>query len=296
MIKKMTFRKISITTLLLLLAFLLYHYPENISEEMNNEEQGIYYYRLNSDNMLEMTTINCNTNSLSMKIERIIDTFLNDEDKMLPEGVKLLSYAINDNLLKIDFSKEFLNMTSDMEEKIIETLVYSFTSLEEIDKIMIFVEGERLEELPNSHKKLDLYLDKSWGINKVYDIDSFHDVNMNTLYYLNENHNYVPVSYFYNDSGNHIKIIIEQLKSYPFLAKGLSGTIDYELELMNYDLIEDTILLYFNDVLLNSVKDGKLEEELKYSVGWSIIDSLDVKRVEFYVNNEKIDEIEAVGT
>jgi len=294
MIKKMTFRKIGITTLLLLLAFLLYHYPENIKENEETQEQNIYYYRLNQDNMLEMTIITCSSASLKDKIEKIIDTFLSDEEGILPEEVKLRGYTISDNLLKLDFSKEFINMTKEMEEKIIETLIYSLTSLDEIDKIMIFVEGERLEELPNSYKKLDLYLDRNYGINKVYDIDSFHDISMNTLYYLNSSNYYVPVSYFYNDDSNHVKIIIEQLKSYPFLASGLSGTIDYELELMNYDLIEDTILLYFNDVLLESVKDGKLDEELKYSIGWSIKDSLNVKKVEFYVNNEKIDEFNGV--
>lgn len=59
---------------------------------------------------------------------------------VLPENTKLLSYSLDGDLLKVNFSKELLNVSIDMEEDMIESLVYSLTLLENVDKVMIFVE------------------------------------------------------------------------------------------------------------------------------------------------------------
>ena len=55
---------------------------------------------------------------------------------------------------------------SDTEEQMIEALIYSLTEIKDINKIMIFVEGETLLTLPNSKKTLPSILDRNYGINK----------------------------------------------------------------------------------------------------------------------------------
>ena len=94
---------------------------------------------------------------------------------VIPKDTRLLDYDLIGGLLKINFSKELLNVTGDNEERMIQSIIYSLTSLEDVEKIMIFVEGNKLDKLPNSLKKLDLYLDRSYGINKVIDIDTFSE-------------------------------------------------------------------------------------------------------------------------
>ena len=174
----------------------------------------------------------------------------------------------------------------------IESIVYSLTSLPDIDNIMIFVENELLLELPNSHKKLDMYLNKSYGINKVIDICSIKNTQNVTVYYLskNENYYYIPVTYITNDNSNKIEIIINSLKSNKFNNSNLLSHLDYQVELMNYEEDEDYFVLNFNNVLLDSVYDGKLKEEIKYAVSYSIIDTFNVENVVFQVNSQKIDE------
>ena len=71
----------------------------------------------------------------------------------------------------------------------IEAIVYSLISIDGIDKVIIQVEGEVLTKLPNSNKNIPTILDKNFGINKVYDINTIKDTSQVTTYYLSKNNN-----------------------------------------------------------------------------------------------------------
>jgi hypothetical protein len=43
--------------------------------------------------------------------------------------------------------------------------------------------------------------------------------------------------------------------------------------------------------LLSSVYDGKLKEEVKYALSYSIFDTFNVENVVFMINSNKIDEL-----
>ncbi len=294
MIKVFTFRRISIATLLLLLAVILYSYPEEINENVIEENtcDNINIYLVNPDDYVVMTTIDTNKD-LDDKVNTIIKGLIYGNGKLdgvMNKDVKLLDYSIDDDLIKLNFNKKFLDISVNDEEKMIESLIYSFTSLENINKIMIFVEGEKLNELPNSHKRLDLYLDRSYGINKVIDITSIIDTKMITVYYPSDPNYYVPVSYVVNDGDDKINIIVKYAKTNKFNNSNLSSHLDYQVELMNYEATENEVFLNFNEVLLDSVYDGKLKEEVKYALSYSIFDTLGVENVVFSINSVKIDE------
>ena len=74
----------------------------------------------------------------------------------------------------------------------IESIIYSLTKLDGVEKIMIFVEGEKLDSLPNSKKALPIELTKSYGINKVYDVNNIFTMDvLNLYYYINIDDNYM---------------------------------------------------------------------------------------------------------
>ena len=302
MLKRFTFKKLGITTLLLLLALILYNYPEVINEEYIPEQcENINIYLIDKNDFVAMTEIETNNKNINEQIKEILNALIigNNEEKLLegfkaviPRGTKILSYQLNDGLLKINFSREFLNSDEKDEEKMIEAIVFSLTSINDVKKIMIFVENERLTELPKSKKKLDLYLDRKIGINKVVDITSLNNTEMITVYYLSnlDNKYYIPISYITNDEGDKIEIIINNLKTNRLYSSNLSSHLDYQVELMNYEATTDEVILDFNDILLASVYKGKLKEEIKYAISYSIYDTLGIENITFQVNNQKIDE------
>lgn len=303
MLKKFTFKRIGITTLLLLLALLLYNYPEAINEEYVPKKRNyINIYLIDENDFVSMTEMESEKKEDEERIATILDALIigNETDKLpsgfkaiIPENTKVLDFHLEDGLLKVNFSKEFLNVSLEDEEKMIEAIVFSLTTIHDVQKIMLFVEGERLLELPNSHKRLDLYLDRSYGINKVIDIQTFHDTSMVTVYYLNSINNsyyYIPISYISNDDADKIEIIISSLKTNRLHNSNLSSHLNYQVELMNYEATSEEVRLDFNEVLLDSVYEGKLQEEIKYAVSYSICDTLGIETVVFQVNNNKIDE------
>ncbi len=302
MLKRFTFKKLGITTLLLLLALILYNYPEVINEEYIPEQcENINIYLIDKNDFVAMTEIETNNKNINDQIKEILNALIigNNEEKLpegfkavIPRGTKILSYQLNDGLLKINFSREFLNSDEKDEEKMIEAIVFSLTSINDVKKIMIFVENERLTELPKSKKKLDLYLDRKIGINKVVDITSLNNTEMITVYYLSnlDNKYYIPISYITNDEGDKIEIIINNLKTNRLYSSNLSSHLDYQVELMNYEATTDEVILDFNDILLASVYKGKLKEEIKYAISYSIYDTLGIENITFQVNNQKIDE------
>ncbi len=295
MIKVFTFRKIAVATLLLLLAVILYNYPEEINVDVVKKEDScnkINVYLIDQNKYAVMSGVNSG-DGIDIQINTIFKSLLYGNDELygiLPKDTKLLSYSLDGDLLKLNFNNKLLNINEDDEELMIESLIFSFTSLEGVNKIMIFVDGERLMFLPSGKKKLDLYLDRSYGINKVVDISEIVGTKMVTVYYPSKKDNYIPISYVVNDNEDKINIIVKFLKINKFSNSNLSSHLDYQVELMNYEEIENEVFLNFNDVLLHSVYDGKLKEEVKYALSYSIIDTLDVENVVFSVNSNKIDE------
>lgn len=303
MLKKITFKKIAITSMLLLLAIILYNYPEEINEpikEYTNSKINIYL--IDENDFVAMTKIpSKEVEDVNDKIYNLLNALIIENNynilpkgfkAVIPKNTKILDYDLRDGILKVNFSKEFLETDEKNENKMIESLIFTMTTLKQINKIMIFVEGEHLNELPKSHKPLGLYLDRSYGINKKIDISSINDTSLVTVYYLNkkDDYYYIPVSYVTNDTGDKTEIIINNLKSNKLNDTNLLSHLSYQVELMNYEATEKEILLDFNSVLLDSVYQGKLKEEVKYAISYSIMDTLGVENVIFMVNSIKIDE------
>lgn len=299
MIKIFSVRKILIASLLLLVALILYSYPEELDDNVIEKKyDSINIYLIDSNNYVAMTSILSKENDFDYKLRTIIDGLTVGSSNVpkgfssvIPRDTKLIDYSLDGNLLKINFSKQLLDVSVDDEDRMIQSIVYSLTSLDNVDKVMIFVEGEILNKLPNSHKRLDTYLDRSYGINRVIDIDKLSGSSCVTVYYLGSNNSYVPISYITNDDTDKIEIIVNSLKSNRLNSSNLSSHLDYQVELMNYERVDDEFFLNFSDTLLSSVYEGKLKEEVKYALSYSILDTFNVENVVFLINSNKIDEL-----
>ena len=309
MLKKSALRRIMVSTLALIIVTVLYFFP---TDDNNNQiAQKVEYvsvdntpiYLMNPDNYVVRTSIATKEKEPLALVKEMIDALTIGNEKqdyipkhfssVIPENTKLLDVSLEDGLLKIDFSKEFLNTTKEMEEIMIEAIVYTLTEIDGIDKIMIFVEGTKLEVLPQSNIKLPNTLDRSYGINKVYDITSLKDLTKTTIYYIGEFNDliyYVPVTKIENDNGNNkIEIIIDELKSSPIYEANLMSYLASSVELESYEELENQVTLSFNHAIFDDFNEKNILEEVKYSISLSIQDTLHVDEVIFKVNDEIIE-------
>ncbi len=221
------------------------------------------------------------TLTIGSKLANYIPTLF---EPILPENTKILTIDLQDTTLKINFSKELLSIPKGLEEKMLECLVYSLTEIEGVKGIILFVEGNILEKLPNSDKSLPPLLTRDIGINKTYELSSIKNVSKTTIYYIaktNQTSYYVPVTVLENNDKDKIEIIIEHLKSLPSEKTNLMSYLNASTELSNYEILESQVLLSFSNLLYEGLAAENILEEVKYSIALSIEDSLNVESVVF---------------
>ena len=308
MIKRFSMKKISKYTILLLVVFLFYLFPtkekydldKEVSKEVNINYHDIYL--IDKNNYVAKTNIQVSSLKKDLLIDELIEAMKIDgkyQDKipngfcaLLPSDTKLLGKEINNDVVTLNFNSNVLDVKSENEEKVIESLIYSITSIEGIDKIIIKIDGENLKKLPKTGIILDTELTRDYGINKTYDIDSIKSINKVTIYYTNKNNNsdvyYVPVTKYVNNDEEKIKIIIDELASKFSFESNLMSYLNYNTKLLDYNLNENEIDLNFNEYLFDSNENKKVLEEVIYSISYSVMDNYNVDKVNFFVNSEKV--------
>ena len=310
MLKRKAIRKIIITTFSILTIFIICIIPGNTSKDnyLNPKISTIYVnnsntlgiYLLSNNNYLVKTNIIVNKKELEEKIKEIIDYLTVNKSSKIPNGLngiipknaKLNNIEINDNKVILDFNSELLKISKELEERLIESIVYSLIDLDGVERISIKIDGNILKELPFSKKKLPEVLDRNYGINKVYEINDLNNIEKVVLYYTNiidDNTYYVPVTKYLNDDREKIKIIIDNLASNYIYESSLMSLLSSNTELINYEIEDKIMTLNFNNSIFTN---NKLLEEVTYSISESVFENYDVDSVLFQVNGKNIEMFE----
>ena len=310
MLCKKALRKILITTFTLFTLFVIYIIPEKLSNRNYLDvDMDVEYvvslgtneiYLLGPNNYLVKTNVLLESETIEGKIKGIIDYLtIKKSDKLpvglsgiIPEATKLNQVTVTDHIATLDFSKELFQGMAELEERIVEGIAYSILNLEEINGVTLKVEGVLVQELPSSKKKIPEVIDKSFGINKVYDIDNRNGIQKVTLYYIdqidNENY-YVPVTRYMNDDREKINIIIDSLASDYIYESNLMSLLNQDTELIDYQIEDELMLLNFNHSIFSQ---DKVLEEVSYSIAYSVFDNYDVNTVLLEVEGIEVGKIE----
>ena len=307
MVKRTIKKRIIIISITLLILLITYIFPTDYTNNINQtlsyiEPTTTSIYLIDKYNMVSKTdTIIKNNDDQIKKAKEIISSLTINSNNtkynppgfkaIIPKDTKINSIDLTNNILKINFNDNLLKIDKNNEEMMIESLIYSLTEIKGIKGIMIFVNNELLTKLPSSNKELPEVLDRTYGINKIYNITDIKNTTKTIVYYYNEDNNvkyYTPVTFINNDNKNKVEIIIEKLKSSPINQTNLMSYLAANAELLNYEINEQTAKLTFNNSIFDSFNDKNILEEVKYTIGLSIIDNFNVNNVIFNVDNEKI--------
>lgn len=311
MLKRKVLQKIMVTTIALFALLLIYVIPSRQVNETLNVEETLEYvdeqatseiFLIDHNDYVARTLVAVNEeNNIETKVREIISILTigsggenkvpNGFKAIIPEGTKIISLLYQDGLLKINFSKDLLDVKKEDEEKLVESIVYSLTSIEEIKNIIIYVEDEPLTKLPQTNINLPATLNRSFGVNKKYEFTSLNDITDVTIYYINkynEDYYYVPVTKYMNSEDSKINIIINELSTGPVADTNLMSFLNSNTKLLAVEELEDTLNLEFNNYILSDIENQKILEEVVYSICLSVEDNYDVEQVAFYVGEEEI--------
>lgn len=311
MLKRMSIKKIMVSTCAIIVLLIIYILPDN-SREIKLKNDKIEYisndivgtiYLVDSNNYVARTSIpTCKCEGVDIAkdlLEGLIidgnksDIIPNGFRSILPSGTSILNLELKDKTLTINFSKELLEVSPNEERKMIESIVYTLTSIKGIDKVKIQVDSSSLTKLPNSKELLPEELDKNYGINKTYDLVTTNNIVSYTTYYVNKYNNneyYVPVTKYINNKDNDIiKVIIKELSSSPIYETNLMSYLNAGAVLEDYELLDSNLKLNFNELLLNDINKKNLLEEVIYTISLSMDNYYNnLETVSFYINNEEV--------
>ncbi len=308
MLKRKALRKIFITTFSCFTLFVLYLIPMKLNSSYLEAPEEVIYtsnttnheiYLLGDNKYLVKFQIFLEDIKTEEQIGKIIqylkkntkETIPTGLSGILPENANLLATSVSDHIATLNFSKELLNIEEELEERMVEAIVYSVTALSDIDGVKIQVEGNPLTFLPKTKKQIEEVLTRDFGINKVYDITGRNGIQKVTIFYLDKisnNNYYVPVTKYLNDDREKIKIIIDNLASSYIYEENLMSYLNNQTTLLDYDQEEDTFTLNLNEKVFGG---DNILEEVEYTLGYSIFENYDVDKVLLKVNGELVKEM-----
>ena len=291
--------------------FLIYIIPANentldIKEELeyvNTNVESSPIFLMDQNSYVALTSVAVNDTSIENKARQLIKVLtIGGMDSKIPSGfsaiippnTEVLSLSYENGIIKIDFSKDLLNISENLEEKMVESIVYTLTSIDKVDGVIIYVEGDILTKLPKTKINLPSTLDKTFGINKEFDLTSTKDITDVTIYYINQisdNYYYVPVTKYVNDNREKASIIIDELSSNFNPNKNLMSFLNDGTKLVSSIVKDGKMQLNFNEEILNSSVSEDISKETLDMITLSIGANYDVKEVVFNVGDRKLYEI-----
>lgn len=294
MIKKYTINKICVTSVSLFLLLMFYLVPSTPESEVKidksiGDKKEVVVYLMDKDYYLGRMIEYASYDNIVDLVNKKLDILINGSDELnsfspiIPKNTKVNSIKVDKNNIYIDFSKDILNVSKYNEELMIESIIYTITDINGIDNIYLSINKEPLKILPKSNKEIPYPLNRGYGINKKYDLDSLNNITKTTVYF---NKSYddieylVPITKVMNTTSEKIDIIIEELKSIVNAQYNLNSYIPNNLEVVSHEVNDDKMNLIFNEFILDKEKLVVLEE-VKYAIAQSIFDNYNVKEVVF---------------
>lgn len=294
MIKKYTINKICVTSVSLFLILMFYLVPSTPESEVKidksiGDKKEVVVYLMDKDYYLGRMIEYASYDNIVDLVNKKLDILINGSDELnsfspiIPKNTKVNSIKVDKNNIYIDFSKDILNVSKYNEELMIESIIYTITDINGIDNIYLSINKEPLKILPKSNKEIPYPLNRGYGINKKYDLDSLNNITKTTIYF-NKSYNdveyLVPITKVMNTTSEKIDIIIEELKSIVNAQYNLNSYIPNNLEVVSHEVNDDKMNLIFNEFILDKEKLVVLEE-VKYAIAQSIFDNYNVKKVVF---------------
>ena len=294
MIKKYTINKICVTSVSLFLILMFYLVPSTPESKVKidksiGDKKEVVVYLMDKDYYLGRMIEYASYDNIVDLVNKKLDILINGSDELnsfspiIPKNTKVNSIKADKNNIYIDFSKDILNVSKYNEELMIESIIYTITDINGIDNIYLSINKEPLKILPKSNKEIPYPLNRGYGINKKYDLDSLNNITKTTVYF---NKSYddveylVPITKVMNTTSEKIDIIIEELKSIVNAQYNLNSYIPNNLEVVSHEVNDDKMNLIFNEFILDKEKLVVLEE-VKYAIAQSIFDNYNVKEVVF---------------
>lgn len=207
-----------------------------------------------------------------------------DNLALLPSGVQLVTYRLNESLLELEFNSDYSKMSRAREILVRAGVARTFLQIPGVTGIKIFIESE---ELKDSKGQAVGVIDgntfvEMWGSDKdAYRYDTF------TLYFTDKTGEHLVAeqrNVYYKRILPRERVILEQLAKGP-MVKGHYPTIPQETEILGVEVSDDVCYVDFSSAFSDSGIDSPVNTMI-YSVVNSLLDTASADKVQISVEGD----------
>ena len=255
-------------------------------------------YLVNADDLTIPLTVSINKRETTQ--EEMLEVFdlLKEDSKantgtikgLIPKDTKLKEIELFEKELMLDFSKEFLNYSTTSEDKLLESIVYTFSEFPDVESISLYVEGERLDKLPKNNTAVPMCITTNIGINretkKAIDVAGKQMINVYYQKTIGDKAFMVPVSQYVSKDDT-IEVQLVNAINQPLTeSKGLKLQSDYSL--INKIQTDDTDKFVLNVNQESLVEEGVVKRSLYDLVSLTMTNLVSAKDISFIIENEEV--------
>ena len=207
-----------------------------------------------------------------------------DNLALLPSGVQLVTYRLNESLLELEFNSDYSKMSRAREILVRAGVARTFLQIPGVTGIKICIESE---ELKDSKGQAVGVIDgntfvEMWGSDKdAYRYDTF------TLYFTDKTGEHLVAeqrNVYYKRILPRERVILEQLAKGP-MVKGHYPTIPQETEILGVEVSDDVCYVDFSSAFSDSGIDIPVNTMI-YSVVNSLLDTASADKVQISVEGD----------
>ena len=266
-----------VTSSIIVMILLIYLMPGVIELDGNDVRTSVEYvdltnsvvYLLDNDDLLVEANVSIvDDGNLVNKVHSLIKHLSEASSEIIPNGlnyvmpknVRLLDIVVDGKNISLNFSKEFMNLKDKRLIRLVEAISFTVLELDSVDGVSILIEGTNLNKLKED---IPSVITKDFGINKRYDIKKTDNIVKYVIYYsekIENNLYYVPITKYINSDKDKISIIIEDLSSNYIYQPNLISIVNEELELIDYQISNEEMMLNFNNSIF--LNDSEVKEEV----------------------------------
>ncbi|WP_085991759.1 GerMN domain-containing protein [Oceanobacillus senegalensis] len=211
---------------------------------------------------------------------------------VLPEGTEILGLDLKeDGTMVVDVSEEFTNYEPNEEIKILESMTFTLTQFENVEKVQLWINGHPQQTMPVNGTPIGDGYSRENGINVVQsDTVDLLTSKAVTMYYPaehNENRYYVPVTqYVENNEGDMFQSIIQSLINGPGYNTNVLHVFNTNTMLTSEPTMEDGVLnLTFNEEILKDTEQSVIADEVMETLVRTLTEQEGVEAVDIKVEN-----------
>lgn len=210
---------------------------------------------------------------------------------VLPAGTEVLSVNLTGDTLVVDFSPEFKEYKAEEEEKILQSITYTLTQFEQINKVRLQINGHELQEMPVNQTPIHDGVSRLEGINfeneRVNDVTQTYPVIVYFLTKKEKSQYFVPVTRRVHEKEDRLEATVNEVLKGPSPQSGLLTAFNEEVKLLEKPTYENGIVtLNFNEAILSKQNENQIADEIVQSLVLSLTEQVGVEKVAILVNGE----------